>query len=211
MPSSSRPPKGGLVTTMSTRSALPQEISGRASVLSWRTKLGSSMPCSSMLVTHSMCGSCFFSTARRRPASVRAAWACERKTFHVLDRAGQKTAGAAGRVEQGLAGTRIDAVDHEGGDGPRRVELARIAGRLQVVEQLLVELAEVPALVEVVEVDQVDLVDDLPQQLAGLHVVVGVLEHVAHDAAAIPRQPGERQALEVGNSASLTKSSRLCR
>ena len=43
----------------------PSEISGRASVLSWRTKLGSSMPCSSMLVTQSMCGSCFFSTARK--------------------------------------------------------------------------------------------------------------------------------------------------
>ena len=31
----------------------------------------------------------------------------------------------------------------------------------------------------------VDLVDHLPHQLAGFHVVVGVLEHVAHDAAAV--------------------------
>ena len=31
----------------------------------------------------------------------------------------------------------------------------------------------------------VDLVDDLPHQLAGFHVVVGVLEHVLHDAAAV--------------------------
>ena len=31
----------------------------------------------------------------------------------------------------------------------------------------------------------VDLVDDLAHQLAGLHVVVGVLEHAAHDAAAV--------------------------
>ena len=36
---------------------------------------------------------------------------------------------------------------------------------------------------EVVEVDAVDLVDHLAQQLAGLHVVVGALEHVADDAA----------------------------
>ena len=48
---------------------------------------------------------------------------------------------------------RVDAVDHEGGDGARRVIFAGIAGRLQIVEQLLVELAEMPALVEIVEID----------------------------------------------------------
>ena len=38
--------------------------------------------------------------------------------------------------------------------------------------------------VEVVEVDAVDLVDHLAHELAGLHVVVGVFEDIAHDAAA---------------------------
>ena len=61
-------------------------------------------------------------------------------------RAGEKAAGAAGGIEQDLAGMRVDAVDHEGGDGARRVILARIAGRLQVVENLLVDVAEMLAL-----------------------------------------------------------------
>ena len=80
----------------------------------------------------------------------------------MADGAGEKAAGAAGGIEQDFAGVRVDAVDHEGGDGARRVVLARVAGRLQVVEDLLVDVAEVLALGEIVEVDLVDLVDDLP-------------------------------------------------
>ena len=110
----------------------------------------------------------------------------------MADGAGEKAAGAAGRVEQDLAGLGVDAVHHEGGDGARRVVLARVAGALQVVEDLLVDVAEVLALGEIVEIDLVDLVDHLPHQLAGLHVVVGVLEHVAHHAAAVARLAGER-------------------
>ena len=105
--------------------------------------------------------------------------------LHVADGAGEKAARAAGGIEQDFAGARIDAIRHEGGDGARRVIFAGIAGRLQVVEKLLVELAEVPPLVEIVEIDLVDLVDHLPHQLAGFHVIVGVLEHVAHHAAAV--------------------------
>ena len=78
---------------------------------------------------------------------------------HVADGAGEEAAGAAGGVEEDLAGLRVDAVHHEGGDGARRVVLARVAGALQVVEDLLVDVAEVLALGEVVEVDVVDLVD----------------------------------------------------
>ena len=111
---------------------------------------------------------------------------------HVVDGAGEKAAGAAGGIEQDFAGVRIDAVGHEGGDGARRVILAGVAGRLQVVEELLVEVAEMLALGEVVEIDLVDLVDHLPHQLAGFHVVVGVLEHVAHHAAAVAG-PGSRR------------------
>ena len=50
---------------------------------------------------------------------------------------------------------------------------------------------------EIVEVHLVDLVDDLPHQLAGLHVVVGILEHVAHDAAAIALLPCDGKFLEL--------------
>ena len=107
-----------------------------------------------MLVTHSMCGSCFFSTARSAclhpllvlgPLDVALA--------HVADRAGEEAAGAAGGVEQDLAGLRVDPVRHEGGDGAGRVVLARVAGALQVVQDLLVDVAEVLPLGEVVEVD----------------------------------------------------------
>ena len=65
---------------------------------------------------------------------------------HVAQRAGKKAAGAAGGIEQDFAGMRVDAVRHEGGDGAGRVILARVAGRLQVVENLLVDVAEVLAL-----------------------------------------------------------------
>ena len=120
------------------------------------------MLCSSMLVTQSMCGSCFFSTARRvclhdplvlGPLYVAIA--------HVTQRRGQKTAGAAGGIEQGLAGPGVNAVDHKGGDGAGRVVLAGVARRLQVVQDLFVDVAEMLTFGQVVEVDAVDLVDDL--------------------------------------------------
>ena len=104
---------------------------------------------------------------------------------HVPQGTGQESAGAAGRIEQRLARFRVDPVDHECGHGAGRVVLARIAGRLQVVEDLFVDVAEMLAFAQVVEVDLVDPVDHLAHQLAGLHVVVGILEHGAHDAAAV--------------------------
>jgi hypothetical protein len=91
---------------------------------------------------------------------------------------------------------RVDAVGHKGSDGARRVVLARIAGRLQIVENLFVELTEMPPLVEIVEIDLVDLVQHLPHQLAGFHVVVGVLEHIAHHAAAVAGFGRKRQSLQ---------------
>ena len=105
------------------------------------------------------------------------------------DGASEESAGAAGRVEQRLTRFRVDHPRHEGGHGARRVVFARVAGRLQVIQDLLVDVAEVLAFGQVVEVDTVDLVDDLPHQLAGLHVVVGILEHIAHNVCtgAAPR------------------------
>jgi hypothetical protein len=48
---------------------------------------------------------------------------------------------------------------------------------LQVVEQLLVNVVKVFSLSQVVEVDLCDLVDDLADELAIFHVVVGVFKH----------------------------------
>ena len=52
---------------------------------------------------------------------------------HVTDGTGEKAAGAAGGIEQGLARPGVDAVHHEGGDGARGVVLTGVAGALQVV------------------------------------------------------------------------------
>ncbi len=99
----------------------------------------------------------------------------------VLDGAGKKTASTTGGVHHLLRQLRVYPVHHELGDRPRGVELARVAGTLQVLQQLLVHAAEFVALLGLVEVyPLLELVDDLAQQLAGLHVVVGVLEHVTH-------------------------------
>ena len=117
---------------------------------------------------------------------------------HVADGAGEKAAGAAGRVEQDFAGLGVDAIHHESGDGAGRVILARVARALQVVEQLFVDVAEVLAFRQVVEIDAADFVDDLPQQLAGLHVVVGVFKHAPHHAAAIGVLACGGQFLELG-------------
>ena len=144
------------------------------------------MPCSSMLVTHSMWGSCFFSTARRAGLHPLLVLDLLDVMFaHVPQGAGEKSAGAASGVQQYFTGPGIDTFGHEGRNRAGRVVLARVASALQVVEDLLVDVAEVLALGQVVEVDLLDLVDDLPHELAGLHVVVGILEYVADHAAAV--------------------------
>ena len=98
----------------------------------------------------------------------------------------RKAAGAAGGVEELLAEPRIDLLDHELRDGAGRVVLARVARALEVAEDLLVHVAEQVAMLRVVEVDALlDLVDDLAQQRAGLHVVVGIFEDAANDQPAL--------------------------
>jgi hypothetical protein len=62
----------------------------------------------------------------------------------------------------------------------RRVVFALVAGTLQVFLDLLVQVAELVAVGGAVEVDLIDLVDDLAQKRAALHVVVGVLENTPH-------------------------------
>ncbi|MDT4819838.1 hypothetical protein FQZ97_529650 [compost metagenome] len=99
----------------------------------------------------------------------------------VLDGAGEEAARAAGRVHDLFIQLGIDHAHHELGDRARGVELAGVAGVLQVAQQLLVEIAELMALLGFVEVHALlDLVDHLADELAGLHVVVGVLEHASH-------------------------------
>ena len=124
---------------------------------------------------------------------------------HVAQGTGQEPAGAAGRVEQGLSRLGVDAVGHEGGDGSWGVVLAGVAGGLQVVEDLFVDVAKVLARGQVVEVDIVDLVDHLAHQLAGLHVVVGILEDIAHHPAAVSGLAAGAEVLQGGEQVVVDK------
>lgn len=106
--------------------------------------------------------------------------------FYVIERAGEEAAGAAGRVHNRLAELRIDAIDHKAGDGARGIKLTGIARRLQIFEDLFVNVAEQVALAGAGEVDFVELVDHLTQQGAVFHVVIGIAERLSdHKAARI--------------------------
>ncbi|MNE33638.1 hypothetical protein D3C80_1273210 [compost metagenome] len=99
----------------------------------------------------------------------------------VLNAAGEEAAGAAGRVHDLFVQLGVDHAHHEFGDRARGVELTGIAGVLQVTQQLLVHVAKGVALLRLVKVHPfLNLVDHLADQLAGLHVVVGILEHATH-------------------------------
>ena len=95
--------------------------------------------------------------------------------------AGDEAARAAGKVRHLFANPRLNHPRHEVGHGAGRVELARGTGALQLLENALVDFVEGVALLVVGQIQLVDDVDDLPQQHAVLHVLVGVREHRLHD------------------------------
>ena len=72
---------------------------------------------------------------------------------HMSYGAREKATGATGRIKEDLAGLGVYAVSHEGGDSPGRVVFARIAGALEVVEYLLVDVAEVLPLGQIVKIN----------------------------------------------------------
>ena len=67
---------------------------------------------------------------------------------------------------------------------------------MQVVENLFVDVAKMLAFAQVVEVDFVDFVDHLAHQLAGFHVVVGILEHGANHASPVAGASGHLKSLQ---------------
>ena len=88
----------------------------------------------------------------------------------VLVGLGEEAASAAGGVEHGFAELGVSDGDHEADDGPRRVELAVLAGGVaHFAEHGLVEVAERVDFVGRREVDLVDLVDHVAQQVAVEH------------------------------------------
>ena len=91
----------------------------------------------------SRCGSGFFSTPRMHVLeALLVGGGLDVVLADVLDGAGEKAAGAAGGVEDVFAQLRVDALDHELGDGARGVVLAGVAGALEVAQDLLVDVAE---------------------------------------------------------------------
>ncbi len=104
--------------------------------------------------------------------------------LQMRDGGGEEAAGAAGGVEHGLALLKIgiDHLHHELGDGTRGVELPGIASAAQVIEDLFIHVSKLAAALDVVEVHGfIQLLDDGQHLGARLHVVVGVLEDIAHD------------------------------
>jgi len=79
----------------------------------------------------------------------------------------------------------VDAIDHEGSDDTWSVELTGITCRFQIVEDLFVYGTEMLAVGYPVAINFVDLIDHLPQELAGFQVVVSVREHDTAAAAVL--------------------------
>ena len=125
---------------------------------------------------------------------------------HVAQSASEKAAGAAGGIEKDFSGLWVDSVHHEAGNGAGRVIFAGISGALKVIENLLINIAEMLALGEVVKIHLVDLVDDLPHELAGLHVVVGIFENIANYAAAVAGFAGSGEFLQRGKELGVDES-----
>ena len=133
MPSSSFPPKGGLVRTMSTRSDGPvADVGPRQRVVvahearilnAVQQHVGDAEHVRELLLLDG---------PQRLLHQLLVLNLLHVTLAHVADGAGEKAAGAAGRVEENLAGPGVDAIHHEGRDGARRVILARVAGALQV-------------------------------------------------------------------------------
>src|SRR5437762_2812214 len=59
---------------------------------------------------------------------------------------------------------------------------------------------------QVVEVHAVDLVDNLPHELAGLHVIVRILKDIPHDAATPLCFSANGQFFELGEELSVNES-----
>ena len=72
---------------------------------------------------------------------------------HVANAQSEESSCAACRVKDDLSGLGIDTLGHERRHRSWRVVLACVSGTLEVVENLLVHIAEVLLVDEVVEVD----------------------------------------------------------
>ena len=92
----------------------------------------------------------------------------------LLQPADQKAAGATCKVGHLLPHLGPDHLGHKVGDGPGRIEFAGRTCTLQLFQNGFVDLAEGVAFLIVIQLEVIDGINDLPQQDAVFHVVVGV-------------------------------------
>ena len=101
--------------------------------------------------------------------------------LQLFEPACDKTACAAGKVCHLFADLRRDSLRHKVGNGAGRIEFARRSGALQLLENGFVDLVKGVALLVAGKIQLVDLVDDLPEKHAVLHVLIGVSERCLDD------------------------------
>lgn len=79
-------------------------------------------------------------------------WLLDITLAHVMDCAGEKAACSTGGIEENLSWFRVYAVYHERCHSTRGIILSGISRTLEVIQDLLVDIPEVLALLEIVEV-----------------------------------------------------------
>ena len=116
---------------------------------------------------------------------------------YVLYGTGQKAPGSAGWIQDRFSEFWVNHVHYELGDSPRRIEFTRIASALEILEDLLVDVAKKMPVLGAVEVNIVEPVDDLPHQGAGFHVVIRISKDFTDHKAPLISTWGEFQFFEI--------------
>ena len=95
-------------------------------------------------------------------------------TLQVVERRGEETTGTAGEVGHGLPQTRMENLHDKISKGTRGVELACVAGRLEVLQDTLVYIAKSMTVFGIGEVNLVHHIHHLTKERAVLHILVEV-------------------------------------
>ena len=101
--------------------------------------------------------------------------------LQLLQPANDKATGAAGKVRHGLTDLRLNHLCHKVGNSTRSIKLASAACALQFLQNRFVNLTEGMAFLIVGKVKFVNHIDDLAEQDAVLHIVIGVSKGGLHD------------------------------
>src|SRR6266498_5162646 len=94
----------------------------------------------------------------------------------------EEATSAAGRIQDGFAETRVDDLDHKPDHRTRSIELTRVSGSIaHLLQHRLVEMAEGMDLFARGKMNLIDLVNDVPQEVAIDHPIHGALEDRGDD------------------------------